>query len=199
MKPVKKYKISRRLQTPLFEKCQTQKFVLREQRRTPKRRRGIISEYNKQLMEKQKIRYLYGVSEKVLKKYVNESTKNKKIDSGKSLVDKLERRLDNIVYRLGLTKTRRMARQLTSHGHFKINGRKITIPSYQVKDTDKISIREGSLNTDLYKKEIDINKISSNSPWVFWDTKEKVGYIKEAPDWEKGLINLSSVLEYYSR
>ena len=200
MKKVKKYKISRRLQAPLFEKCQTQNFVLREQRRAPKRRRGIFSEYGKQLAEKQKVRYLYSISERVLKNYVKKATKNRSASTEGMLVEILERRLDNVIYQLNLAPTRRMARQMVSHGHFTINDRKVTIPSYQVSDTDVIGIREGSINTALFQSIFaPSNKLKPRVGWVSWDPKAKQGTIVAKPALGETVFSLPVILEYYSR
>lgn len=195
MKTVKKYKLSRRLQVPIFEKCQTQKFALREQRRTKKRSRRMPSEYKKQLIEKQKVRFLYGISEKVMKNYINKSIERAGITED-NLVQLLERRVDNLVYRLGLAETRRMARQNVSHGHITINGRKITIPSYQIKDTDIIEVREGSKNTVLFKSVLG-SKVNPRVNWVKWSDGR--GSVIDTPKTDDGIFRLSSVLEYYSR
>lgn len=198
MKKVKKYKISRRLQTPLFEKCQTQKFFFREQKRAPKMMRRAASDFGKQLTEKQKVRYLYGISENTLKNYVKRATDTKGM-TDKLLSQFLERRLDNVVYRLGLVSTRRMARQAVSHGHFLVNGRRITVPSYQVTDNDVISIREGSQKTKLFKDALSGGSIQPIVPWVAWDRKAMQGTIQGEPALDEGIFSLPVVLEYYSR
>ena len=199
MKLVKKYKISRRLQAPVFEKCQTQKFVLREQRRAPKRRRGQVSDYGKQLTEKQKVRFLYSISERILKNYVKKSIETKGVDNVIALSSLLEGRLDNVVFQLGVAPTRRMARQMVSHGHFTINGRKITIPSYQVKQVDEIGIREGSLNTPLFQTLFSGNTIRARVNWVSWDSKERKGKVVDTPTITDSIFSIPAVLEYYSR
>ena len=199
MGKLKKYKISRRLQFPVFEKCQTQKFQLREQRRTPKRRRGPMSEFGKQLIEKQKLRFLYGISEKSLKNYVNKATSTKGVSTEEYLGELLERRLDNVVYRLGLGSTRLMSRQMATHGHFLINGRKIDIPSYQVKDSDVISIREGSKNTKMINIIFEKGSVSPKADWVEWNAKTGEGKLTGKPAIDEGLLKLTIVLEYYSR
>ena len=198
MKPVKKYKVSRRLQTPLFEKCQSQKFVIREQRREPKRRRGSVSEYGKQLAEKQKLRYLYGISERSLKNYVKQAMAVRGGSTEALLIEALERRLDNIVYRMGLASTRRMARQLVSHGHFTVNDRKATIPSRRVATTDAIGVREGSTTTKLFQQTL-ATSIRPTVPWLSWDPKAKKGTLSGMPASTDDIISLAAILEYYSR
>ena len=199
MKKVKKYKISRQLQAPLFESCQTQKFVLREQRRVPKRRRGVVSEYGKQLAEKQKVRYLYSISERVLKKYVKKAVANQTKPAGEAFAEVLERRLDNVVYQLNLAPTRRMSRQLVSHGHFTVNGRKVTIPSYQVRDSDSIGIREGSAKTKLFEVLLSDNTLKPRVEWVSWDGKNRQGTVVANPVLGETVFSIPAILEYYSR
>ena len=198
MKKVKKYKISRRLKTPLFEKCQTQKYFFREQKRNVKPTRRATSDYGKQLSEKQKVRYLYGISENSLKNYVKYSVDTRE-SSEKVLSSLLERRLDNIVYRLGLAPTRRMARQMVSHGHFTVNGKRVTVPSYQVADSDLIRVRGGSMETKLFKDMFSSGSIQPNVPWVMWDKKEMQGNIQGDPATDEGVFSIPVVLEYYSR
>jgi small subunit ribosomal protein S4 len=116
-----------------LKKPRSAKFALSEQRpgRPRKRGAGQASDFKKQLIEKQKMRFIYGITEKQLTRYVNEA-----IDSGHQpiakLVERLEGRLDNVVYRLGLAKTRRFARQMVAHGHILVNGRRLNIPSHKV-------------------------------------------------------------------
>ena len=199
MKKVKKHKISRRLQAPLFENCQTQKFALREQRRPQKRRRGSVSEYGKQLAEKQKVRYLYSISERVLKNYVKKAVANQKTPTEEALAEVLERRLDNVVYQLNIASTRRMARQMVSHGHFTVNGRKITIPSYQVRNTDTVGIREGSTKTKLFEILLAGNTTKPRVGWVAWDGKARQGTITGKPVLGETVFSIPAILEYYSR
>lgn len=151
MKIGPKFKIAKRLGAPIFEKTQTQKFALSEARggRRTNRRPGAMSDFKRQLIEKQKMRFTYGISEKQLRKYIDLSTE--KSDQPIShLIKLLEMRLDNTVYRLGLAKTRQMARQMVSHGHVTVNGKKFTIPSHQVRKGDVISVREGSKSSLLF-------------------------------------------------
>ncbi|MDI9325598.1 MAG: 30S ribosomal protein S4 [Alphaproteobacteria bacterium] len=201
MKKVKKYKISRRLQVPIFEKCQTQKFALREQGKQTKKGGRALSEYGKQLIEKQKIRYLYSITERNLKKYVdfaNKTQSTKKNLPQNILAQALETRLDSVVYALGLALTRRMARQMVSHGHFCVNGKPCNIPSYQVSTTDVITIHPLSKNSTLIKQLLEQSK-GPRASWVSFDKKNESGTIQTLPEGEIAIINFSSVLEYYSR
>ena len=119
-----KYKICKRLGGAVFEKCQTQKFTLAEARKKTTKSQGkrpnAMSDYKRQLLEKQKMRYTYGLSERQLSGYVAQSVE-KSAHPGDALMLRLESRLDNVVYRLGLAKTRRLARQMVSHGHILVN------------------------------------------------------------------------------
>jgi len=108
-----------------------------------------LSNYGIQLLEKQKLRAYYGVLEKQMKRYMNEAKKNDGI-TGEVLVQSLETRLDNIVFRIGLASSIRQARQMVNHGHILVNGRKVDIPSYRVKIEDTVSLREKSRNTQLF-------------------------------------------------
>src|SRR5690606_11765405 len=130
---------------PIFEKTQTQKFALSSARagRQVKGRPGQASDYKRQLIEKQKMRLTYGVTEKQLRKYVDESLE-KSDQPTQFLIARLESRLDNVAYRLGLAPTRRAARQAASHGHLTVNGRKFTIPSHQLRPGDVVAVRDGS-------------------------------------------------------
>ena len=110
------------------------------------RRRGNASEYLIQLQEKQKARFTYGVMEKQFRRYYEEANRLSG-KTGENLLRILESRLDNVIYRAGLARTRRMARQLVSHGHFTVNGVKVNIPSYRVSQYDIIDVKEKSINT----------------------------------------------------
>src|SRR3954451_6023156 len=107
------------------------------------------SEYRQQLQEKQKARFTYGVMEKQFRRYYEEANRVSG-KTGENLLRILESRLDNVVYRAGLARTRRMARQLVSHGHFTVNGVKVDIPSYRVSQYDIVDVRDRSLNTDPF-------------------------------------------------
>jgi small subunit ribosomal protein S4 len=145
-----KLRISRRLGTNIFENEKGRKAL--ERRPFPPgahgrtRRRNAGSEYLAQLQEKQKAKYSYGVLEKQFRRYYEEAVRRPG-KTGDNLLQILESRLDNVVYRSGLARTRRGARQLVSHGHFLVNGEKVNIPSYRVSQYDIIDIKPKSLET----------------------------------------------------
>tara|TARA_B100000745_G_scaffold95152_1_gene60128 strand:- start:11256 stop:11864 length:609 start_codon:yes stop_codon:yes gene_type:complete len=202
MKIGPKFKIAKRLGAPIFEKTQTQKFALSEARRgkTLKRRPGAMSDYKRQLIEKQKMRFTYGVSEKQLRKYVNEAVR-KSAQPISYLVARLESRLDNVVYRAGMAKTRQMARQMVSHGHVTVNGRKSTIPSQQMKVGDKFTVRDGSRNTSLFENFTENHQAAGVPAWIKFDSKAIAGEITALPTYEPSetLFDPEQILEYYSR
>ena len=152
MLPVRsKYKIAKRLGAGVFEQTQTQKFALSEARTaaTKKKPRGRGgSDYGRQLLEKQRVRYTYGLNERQLSNYAEKAMKE--ADPSTSLHKMLEMRADSVVYRAGLAGTRRMARQLVSHGHIMVNGRRTTTPSHHLKKGDVLTIREGSRQSPLF-------------------------------------------------
>lgn len=197
-----KYKIAKRLGAPVFEKTQTQKFAISEARtaRNKTRRGGAMSDYKKQLLEKQKMRFSYGISEKQLGRYVSESFE-KKGQPIPELIARLESRLDNVVYRLGLAKTRRLARQVVSHGHITVNGRRLNIPSHKVGIGDKVGIRTESKQSALFVTLGETLSGHTVPHWLSLDTKNLIGEKKAEPTYEptECLFDAQQVLEYYSR
>lgn len=145
-----KYKICKRLGASVFEKCQTQKYQLAETRAPRRMSRRGGSSFGLQLLEKQKARFTYGLSEAQFSRYAHEAMARHGVSAMTGLVTKLESRLDNVIYRAGLTKTRRAARQLVSHGHVTVGGKRMSIPSYQVSVGDAVGIREGSRTSPLF-------------------------------------------------
>lgn len=204
MKIGPKYKIGKRLGASVFEKCQTQKFVLSETRsknaRKGKGRPRAMSDFGKQLIEKQKVRYMYGVTEKQLVRYVEESM-HSKADPTARLFQGLERRLDNSVYRLGLAHTRRFARQIVSHGHILVNGRRVTIPSFQVSVSDVITVREGSRGKGLFAGLEERMKSYTQPAWFSFDEKKFEGTMTSLPalNASDASLDLKMVFEFYSR
>lgn len=202
MKTKPKYKMCRRIGSPIFEKCQTQKFIQSEARKAKAssgKKPKVLSDYGSQLLEKQKVRFSYGISEKQLSNYVKTSTASK----GKSVTDKLyellESRLDNVVYRLGFAGTRRFARQLVSHGHFVVNGKKVTIPSYQVKIGEKISVRDGSRSSPIFNDFVKKSQGNVVPSWLSLSAEKLSSEVKQKPKYDDPFLKLDTVLEFYSR
>lgn len=160
--------------------------------------RRKISEYGIQLREKQKVKRMYGVLERQFKKYFDMAS-SAKTATGDALLQILETRLDNVVYRLGLATTRPQARQLVSHGHVLVNGKKVTIPSYNVKIGDLVTLSTKVANLDFIKKLAQDSKEGILPPWL--DKKAIVGKISALPKREdlKEAINERLIVEYYSR
>ena len=197
-----KYKICRRLGPGVYEKCQTQKFALSESRKTPQRgkRRKQTTDYGLQLLEKQKVRFTYGLREKQLLRYVKEAMAQKGVSVYDKLFESVESRLDNVVFRLGLAETRAKARQIVTHGHITVNGKKLNIPSYRVSVGDVVGIRTQSQSKALFA---DLeNKIkNANIPtWLSFDIKKKEGKMTGVPKMGAGeAFDLRAVFEFYSR
>lgn len=192
----------RRIGSPIFEKCQTQKFAASEAKKaraSSNKRPKQLSDYGQQLLEKQKVRFSYGISEKQLSNYVKVATAAKGKAVTETLYSLLESRLDNVVYRLGFASTRRFARQLVSHGHFTVNGTKVTVPSYQLRPGDKVAVREGSRSSVVFA---DFSKKVQNHTWPQWlqlAPEQLDGAVKERPKFDDPFLKLDTVLEFYSR
>jgi len=204
MKIGPKYKIAKRLGASVFPKTQTQKFALAEERsaRTKKTgRRKQQTEFGRQLLEKQKVRLTYGLSERQFAKYVSEAVGLHGHRPVATLHRLLEMRLDNILYRLGLAPSRRAARQMASHGHITINGIKTTIPSRAMRIGDVIAIREGSKGSRLFEGFAEKFAEQPLPRWLTWNPKTMEGGITELPTEESAEVagDLVSVLSFYSR
>lgn len=202
MKIGPKFKIAKRLGAPIFEKTQTQKFQLSEARvgKQRSRRPGAMSDYKRQLIEKQKMRFSYGISERQLRRYIDEAME-KSNQPIALLMARLESRLDNVAYRLGLAKTRQAARQMAAHGHLTVNGKKMTVPSHRVKVGDIISVREGSKDSGLFTDIVDRHQSAGVPSWLTFDVKKLSGTMTAQPTYEPSetLFDPEQVLEYYSR
>lgn len=206
MKIGPRYKICKRLGSAVFEKCQTQKFVLSEERSTKSRRRGgrrrSASDYGRQLLEKQKLRYTYGVHERQLTRYAREARmRHGAAGPAAHLYTALEARLDNVVYRLGFAETRRQARQLVAHGHILLNEKKMTIPSAKVAPGNKVTIRASSKDNTFFTVLKDRLKEYKAPSWLSLNAKEMQGEMKVSPAAEEieSIFDLGTVLEYYSK
>ncbi|MFA6269826.1 MAG: 30S ribosomal protein S4 [Candidatus Paceibacterota bacterium] len=202
MKIGSKYKIARRLKAPIFEKTQTQKYALREDRKKNKKSfNKPKTDFGIQLNEKQKARMFYCVTEKQFAKYVRQALERKTDSPKTTLLKSLEHRLDNVIWRAGILPTHLYARQAVSHGHFLVNNKKVYVPSFNVKAGDKITIREGSKNSKMFT-ELDNKIIETKSPeWIAWNSQTKELTIKNSSFAEKSdlMFDLGQVIEYYQR
>lgn len=198
-----KFKICRRLGSGVYEKCQTQKFALSESKRKEsgkRTRRKQVTDYGKQLLEKQKVRLTYGLRERQLVKYVKGAMAQKEVSVYDKLFQNVETRLDNTVFRLGLAETRAKARQMVTHGHIMVNGKKLNIPSYTVKEGDVVGIRTQSQNKALFSELEEMIKNSSIPTWLAFDLKKKEGKVVGTPKMSTGeMFDLRAVFEFYSR
>ena len=169
--------------------------------KSPQQRRRRISEYGTQLREKQKARAIYGVFERQFRNYYKKASRLDGV-TGDRLLQLLESRLDNVVYRLGFADSRPQSRQIVGQGHIQVNGKKVNIPSYQVKAGDRISWREQSKKTGLF--EIVSAGMGSNSvipSWLNVDSDKHIGEVVTVPGINEVelAIDTRQIVEYYSR
>jgi len=198
-----KYKICKRLGSSVFEKCQTQKYQLAEARaprRTSRPKRGGGSDFGAQLLEKQKARFTYGLSESQFARYVHEAMERKGV-AAEGLMSRLEGRLDNVVFRAGLAPTRRMARQLVSHGHILANGVRMTIPSHLVKKGDSITVREGSKASPLFAGRAEKVAEVKTPHWIKMNEDGVSFTISDIPTvaTTEAPFNPATIIQFYSR
>jgi len=186
------------------ERCFTTKCAMIKKAYPPgahgKRRRRGLSEFGAQLAEKQKLRLIYNVRERQLKKYFLDSLKTKGVTT-EIFLNRLETRLDNVIFRLGLAESRAKARQIVSHGHILLNGKRVDIPSINVKKGDVIEIRKASLNKTLFKDlETKLKKFKPPS-WLSLDKKEWKATILGLPSKEDVMlpVDLQKIVEFYSK
>jgi small subunit ribosomal protein S4 len=163
-------------------------------------RRAKISEYGLQLQEKQKAKFMYGVSEKQFRNLFREANR-KEGNTGAILIQFLERRLDNVVYRMGFATTRRFARQLVNHGHILVDGKRVDIPSYRVKAGQKIEVREKSKNNPQIKRSIELTNQTGIVEWVDVDKDKLFGIFSRIPNREEISIPVEErlIVELYSK
>ena len=191
---------------PILKRCKalgispTVMGVNKETRRNPKPGRRKQSEYAIQLNEKQKAKFIYGVLEKQFRHYYEEASKTRGV-TGETLLQLLERRLDNVVYRLGFANTRREARQMVNHGHITVNGKRVDIPSYQVSPGEVISIREKSRGSEHVKQILEKNAATMIPKWLELNRETlqgKVVALSERSDIDFD-INETLIVELYSK
>ncbi|HET7685371.1 MAG TPA: 30S ribosomal protein S4 [Candidatus Limnocylindria bacterium] len=199
-------RICRREGLKLFLKgsrCYTKKCSF-ERRSTPPgvyaQRRRKVSEYGLQLREKQKVRKSYSVLEKQFQNYFDKAEKRKGM-TGENLLRMLEMRLDNVVFRMGLARSRAEARQLVSHGHFAVNGRPTNVPSFGVKVGDRVEVRESRRSREIFKTTAELMKSAQIPDWVSSDASKLSGTVLAEPAREQMPLEFNEqlVVEYYSR
>ena len=191
---------------PILKRCKTLGIepgtmgVDKRTNRNPKQGRKKMSEYGLQLNEKQKVKFIYGVLEKQFRKYYVMATKKNGI-TGEMLLQILETRLDNVIYRLGLANTRREARQIVNHGHILVNGKKVDIPSYLVKPGEVITLKEKTRSSARIKDIVEANSTRLIPDWLDMDKNTLTGKIVSLPgrehiDYE---VEEHLIVELYSK
>ena len=189
---------------PILKRCRSLQIdpshmgIFKESKRAPQRSMKKMSDYGLQLREKQRAKFVYGVQEKQFRNTFNKAAKKKGI-TGENLLIMLEKRLDNVVYRMGLSTTRREARQLVVHSHFTVNGKKVNIPSYQVKPGDVIKVKEKSVSSPKFKE---IKEMSITVPaWMSVDVDKLEGKVVAMPRREEIDTPIAEhlIVELYSK
>jgi small subunit ribosomal protein S4 len=200
MKIGPQFKIARRLGERVFPKTQSSKFNITRANPGKGKKRGG-TEYGTQLIEKQKARYTYNVSEKQFGNYVKRARVQKTGTPASNLFTLLETRLDNVVFRMGLVPSRRFARQIIGHGHVTVNGRRVNIPSYEVSVNDVIGVRQQSRDSGVFKSYEERAKNYKAPNWLNADADKKEAKIAALPTLGEGESNLNfgTILEFYSR
>ena len=189
---------------PILKRCRSLQIdpshmgIFKESKRTSQRNTRKMSDYGLQLREKQRAKFIYGVLEKQFRNTFENAARKKGI-TGENLLIMLEERLDNVVYRMGLSTTRREARQLVVHNHFLVNGKKVNIPSYQVKPGDVIKVREKSVKSPKFKE---IKEMTVGTPgWLSVDRDKLEGTVLADPtrDQIDTPIEEHLIVELYSK
>ncbi len=201
-------KLCRRENTKLFlkgDKCMSEKCPMNDPKvKIPGPhgdRRRKLTEYGTQLREKQKTKRYYGIMERQFANYFEMATKVKGLTTGEALLQILERRLDNVVYRLGFAMSRAEAKQLVNHGHFTVNGKKVNIPSYLVKEGDVVAMTDKSKDSDKIKGVLEANSAKPVVKWIEKDSENVKGKIVALPTVEDIdlPIEVHLIVELYSK
>jgi len=185
------------------DRCFTPRCAFERRRTTPgdqSRRRRRPSDYGVHLLEKQKAKYIYGVFESQFRRYMADAYSSPGI-TGLNLLRSLERRFDNVIFLLGFADSRKQARQMVNHGHFRINGTKTDIASYQVKVGDEISWKESIKSTDFFKERTDGIPKKPVPAWLDLNQSEMSGRVMSLPSDEdlRQTIDSRLIVEFYSR
>jgi small subunit ribosomal protein S4 len=186
------------------ERCYTDKCAIERRNYAPGQhgqgRRRKISEYAVQLREKQRLKRMYGLLENQFRRYFTMAERSREI-TGEALLKLLERRLDNMVYRLGMARSRAEARQLVRHSHFLVNGKRVDVPSFLTKAGDVISIREKSRTSETFKRSIELSERRGVPTWLQLDAANFSGKVLKVPEREELTIPVNErlVVELYSK
>lgn len=194
-----KSKISRKYGEPIFGDTKALEKKPHPPGQHGRGRRRKKSEYAIQLAEKQKAKYLYGILEKQFRNMFDKASRKDGV-TGENLLQLLEARLDNVVYRLGIAPTRRSARQLVTHKHITVNDNLVNIPSYTLKEGDMVAVREKSKSLTAISSSV-ANKSANKYKWLEWDDKSLLGKLVTYPDRESipENINEQLIVELYSK
>ena len=192
--------------TPVLKRCRSLDMdpvylgIDKKSRRKAKNAGRKVSEYGLQLREKQKAKFIYGVLEKPFRNYYKKAEKQKGM-TGENLMVMLELRLDNVIFRLGLARTRREARQIVDHKHVLVNGKQVNIPSYLVKAGDTIEIKEKCKGSERYKGILEVTGGRLVPEWIDVDQENLKGTVKELPNREAidVPVNEMLIVELYSK
>ena len=174
--------------------------VTRKSKRQIKRMNRKVSEYGIQLKEKQKAKFIYGVLEKQFRGYYEKAKKMQGV-TGENLLNLLERRIDNVIFRLGIAKTRRQARQLVRHGHITVNGKRLDIPSALVYEGDVVAVAEKSRSNDFFKELAESYNVLSVPAWLTADAEHMTGTVSRFPNRDEidVPVNEQAIIELYSK
>jgi small subunit ribosomal protein S4 len=191
---------------PVLKRCRSLNLdpiflgIDKKSNRQLKRSNRKISEYGLQLREKQKAKFIYGVLEKPFRNYYKKADKMKGM-TGENLIIILETRLDNIIYRMGMARTRKEARQIVGHKHVSVNGKPVKVPSYLVKAGDQIEIREKNRSSQRYKDVLEVTGGRLVPEWLDVDQENLKGTVKELPNREviDVPVNEMLIVELYSK
>ena len=183
------------------ERCLSKKCAMEKRPVVPGQHgqgRKKVTEYGRQLREKQKVKRAYGILEKQMRAYYEEAERVSGV-TGETMLSLIERRLDNVVYRMGIGASRAEARQIVNHGHVCVNGRKVDIPSYQVKAGDTISIKENKRNIEMFKALKEVKVVLPK--WLEFDATKLEGKILDLPKRDDIDLNIEEhlIVEHYSR
>jgi small subunit ribosomal protein S4 len=186
------------------ERCYTEKCAI-EKRNVPpgqhgKTRKAKLAGYGLQLREKQKVKRIYGVLENQFRRYFETADRQRGI-TGETLLQLLERRLDNVVYRLGFATSRPQARQLVRHGHFQVNGKKVDIPSYSVRQGDVVGVKAGSVKNPTIAHAMEEVKGRGIPAWLEFDVERVAGRVASLPTREQIALPVQEqlIVELYSK